>query len=649
MVKQAPDAIAPPRFNERPEFAEMVAAGALPPVAERIGQDPLVIRPLDGIGTYGGTIRRAYMGSNPQDAYSFCAGPDSLLYWDLDRERVIPNIARHFELSDDFIELIVYLRRGMRWSDGAPFTADDILFWRNDMSLNREFPGSPSLRVDGREVLVERIDDFTVRYTSPVPNPLLPAFLAGGPPGRGPAATEACFARDVGGQSAGGGGEFGGGGFAPKHYLSQFHPAYTSAAAADALARDAGFPDWVSFFWNRNSWELNPDLPTVTPWVLTRPSNDPPWELSANPYSIWVDTNGNQLPYIGEVTMDRFEDLDALIQRGCDGELDFQERSLEVAQLPMLLENQERGDYAIHQSPREKMEFGLRINLAYAADPVLGDLLRTVEFRRALSLGIDRDQINETFFAGASVPSATMAADTSPYFPGADWRTKWATYDPDQANELLDGLGLTDTDDDGFRLRPDGNGRIRLDYHAIVVFADFPGIGAMIRGQWADIGIDLNLCRITGGEFRELLDTNEIMLAGHTVGTEDPLLSPGGFVLAESGVATKMIGPPYLKWYATNGEEGVEPPESLQLLKDATDLYHQGRRASEGDRVKIGTELFELHADQVWSIGVVGFGLAINGMYLAKNGLRNVPVAAPSTEDPRSPANVLPITFYYQE
>ncbi|MGH9245876.1 MAG: ABC transporter substrate-binding protein [Acidimicrobiales bacterium] len=626
----------PSGFNERPEFAEMVAAGTLPPVAERIGQDPLVLRPLDDIGTYGGTIRKGFLDSaDPQNANRSFAGPDSLLYWDPTRQQVIPNIARDFELSDDLTELIIHLRRGMRWSDGTPAPADDIIFWRNDLSLNRDLStGAPSMRVNGQDVLVERIDDFTVLYRSPSPHPLLPSYLASG------------SSRDVGGQTNG----FlaAGGGFSPKHYVSQFLPAYTSQAAADALAAYAGFNGYAQFVQNRITWNLNPELPTLTPWITAQAANQPPWRLAPNPYSVWVDTDGNQLPYIGEITMDLVGNPDVLVLRASNGEFDYQDRSLAVANLPVLVENQERGDYTVHQTPSEQSDFGVIFNLAYDGDPVLGELIRTVEFRRALSLGIERDQINEAFFLGLSTPSAPLPSETSPYFPGEEWRTKWATHDREQANQLLDEIGLTDTDADGFRLRPDGSGPIRLDYRATVLFADFPAIGEMIKGQWADIGIDMNVEQVETSFMIELVNANEIMVTGHQVSTDDPFLKPSGVVLAEAGPASRAFGFPYMRWFASNGRDGVEPPDSLRELKDATEMWREALQLPDEERIEVGKELYRLAVDQVWSIGIVAYGLVVNGMYLASNRLRNVPGRVLNSEYQRSPANTLPQTFYYE-
>ena len=624
----------PTRFSESPEFAALVAAGKLPPVAQRIGRDPLVITPVHEIGKYGGTLRRAFLGTGDWvNAARFCAGPDSLLYWDFRMRKVVPNIARGFELSADRKTLTLQLRRGLRWSDGEPFTADDILFWRNDVSLHPDLGGAtPLLRTNGHPVTIGKVDDFTVEFVSAGPYPMLPALLAA--------------SSDLGGLA--GAGSNGGGGYAPRHYLSRFHPKYTAQERVDRLAKDAGFDGWVSFFRNRSSWHLNTELPTLSPWVVTRPISNPPWQFEANPYSIWVDSQGNQLPYIRTISMSPSESVEVITLRTVAGEYDFQDRHLAVASLPVLLQNQDRSKYTVHRAPAGEMDFGIRINLAYDKDRELGDLIRTADFRRALSLGVDRDQVNEAFFLGTSTPSATMVPDNSRYFPGPEWRTKWATHDPAQANMLLDRIGLTRKDGDGYRLRPSGNGRIRLDYQAVRSFADLPGIGEMIKRHWQEIGIDLNVETVEGNLIVQRTLANELMLSGHQVGTDDPFLRPDTLLPTVTNNYPGMIGIPYAKWFASNGATGVEPPAPVQLLTDAMDLYRQGLVGSEEDRVRIGKQLFMLHADQVWSIGVVGFGLGMYGIYTATNRLGNIPARILNTQHQKTPSNALPMTFFHK-
>jgi len=625
----------PKTFNERPEFAAKVKAGQLSPVAERIGQDPLVIKPLHEAGKYGGQIRRGFLGiTDWLNGAGFCGGPDTLLYWDAQGQKVNPNIARSYKLSDGDKVLTLQLRRGMKWSDGKPFTADDIVFWREDINLHPDLGviGSAALRAGGKDVEVKKVDDYTVQFISSVPNSILVELLASND--------------DLGGLSSGG--RLYLGGYAPKHYLSQFHPKYTSESAANKKAKAARFDDWAAYFKDRMSWESNTELPALTPWIVSRPISSPPWEFAPNPYSIWVDDKGNQLPYITKVTMSNTESPDVFHLRAVAGQYDFQDRNLSVANLPVLLKNQERSKYTIHRAPNDSMEFGVRINLAHTKDKTLGDLLRNVDFRRALSLGIDRNQLNNTYALGTSKISATMAGDDNKYSPGAQWHAKWATFDQAQANQLLDKVGLTKRDGSGFRVRPDGKGRIILDYQAVKSLADFVGMGEMIKRQWQKIGLDTNVQQVTPAVLIQRSAANQMMLSGHIVGTENPFLRPDIFLPTNTTSYPGMIGIPYAKWFASGGKSGQEPPESLDLLKQAMDMYQKGLRASEAERVSLGKRLYEMHADQVWSIGVFGFGLMIFGIYEASDRLGNVPGRIRNSLVERTPNNLTSQTFYYK-
>lgn len=625
----------PRTFREAPELARLVTEGTLPPVAERVGAEPLVLKPVHGVGRYGGQIRRGFIGQGDyQNAVRFCSGPDSLLYWDFRFEKVVGNIARSYELSDNDRVLTLHLRKGMRWSDGQPFTADDVLFWRDDVSKSADLSnGSSSLKIDDEEVRVEKVDDLTVRYVSTVPNPTLPERLAGW--------------GDLAGMVANA--HLGGGGFLPKHYLSQFHPAYTSLDAANKLAADAGFKGWAAFFRNRAAWHQNPSLPVVTPWVVTRPINNPPWTFGPNPYSIWVDHEGHQLPYIGGITMGNVENTEVLALRAASGEYDVQDRWLGVTNLPVLIDNEKKGSYKIHRAPYTEVDCGIRLNLAYEADQELGELIRTVDFRRALSLGIDREQINEAFFLGTSIPTATTAAEGSIYDPGSAWRTKWAKHDPKQANKLLDKLGLTTKDSAGYRLRKDGASRIVLDYQANAGGADFVGIGEMVKRQWQTIGIDVNVQSVESNLLVQRTTANQLMLSGQSVGTDDPFLKGDTFLPTVTNNYPGMIGIPYAKWFASKGKQGTEPPASLKLLKDAMALYEKGlSEPDDAERVRIGKKLYQMHADQVWSIGIVGFGLAVNGVYLTSDRLGNVPARVVNSLQMKSMTNTYPITYFYK-
>src|SRR6267378_2054558 len=275
---------APKTFKEAPQLAELVKAGKLPPVAERIGQDPLVIKPLKEIGKYGGTWRAGFTG--PADfwnGFRCCSGPDHLMFWDYTGDKVMPNLAKGLEMQDGGKAWLLHLRRGMKWSDGKPFTADDFVFWFEDIYRNKDLVPTPSaaMAINGKQGVIEKVDTYTVRFKFPEPYYMLPDVLAG--------------STDLAGQAWRG--AFGLGGYAPAHYLKQFHPKYAGQAEVEKKAKDAKFDSWVRMFFNRSDWSLNPALPVITPWKTVTPINTPTWTLERNPYSVFVDPAGNQLPY----------------------------------------------------------------------------------------------------------------------------------------------------------------------------------------------------------------------------------------------------------------------------------------------------------------------------------------------------------------
>ena len=625
----------PTKFSESPEFAKLVAEGKLPPVAERIGQDPLVIKPLNQVGKYGGELRRGILGpSEAPNGARFAAGPDSLLYFDYQLKAVVPNIARGFELSADGKVLTLQLRRGMRWSDGEPFTADDIVFWREDINLNPDVSnGSTVLRTQRGLVQVRKVDDYTVEYVSPVPHPVLPRMLAGNL-NAGMSFTDPISE----------------GGYAPKHYLSQFMPKYTSQAEANRKAKAAGFDSWPLYVQqlmaSPGGWSANPDLPVHSPWITKRPINTPPWVMEANPYSIWVDNQGNQLPYIPKITMRDAGNPEVFKTQAISGAYDFADRNLNVGALQVLVQNQQRSNYTVHRTPNDDINLALHPNLAYVKDRTMGDLIRNVDFRRALSLGIDRQEINNTFLLGTGKPTADTVTDDSPYFPGAEWRTKWATHDVAQANQLLDKVGLTDKDGDGFRLRPDGKGRVRMDFDAQKTYIDFAAVAETVRRQWREIGIDASVQTLDGAAITPKALANEVMI-NPLGGVSSDVYIDRRVVLPTSNFTSPM-GIPYSQWMDSGGKKGVRPPDALRL-QEGYDLWLRGlQTVDEDERAEVAKQIYRLHADMVWSIGLVGFGLGLYGLYIAKNNLGNVPRRVVNSVLTRAPLNALPMTFYYK-
>src|SRR2546425_12021428 len=316
------------------------------------------------------------------------------------------------------------------------------------------------MAINGKQGEIQKVDTHTVRFKSPEPYFMLPDVLAG--------------STDLAGQ---GFAYRGMGGIAPAHYLKQFHPKYVGQAEVDKKVKDAKFDSWVRQFLFKNDWALNPELPVLTPWKTVPPSNTATWTLERNPYSVFVDTEGNQLPYIDKVVLTLGENLEVINLRAIAGEYDWGERHLDLQKLPVFLENQQKGSYKVHLDPGGiGSDAALLCNQSYEADPEIARWLATADFRRALSLGIDRDQLNETFWLGLGTPGSVVCTEESPYNPGREFRKLWSTHDPKNANAMLDKIGLSRKDGDGYRLRTDGKGRLRLELTTYVGFMPFTQI-----------------------------------------------------------------------------------------------------------------------------------------------------------------------------
>jgi peptide/nickel transport system substrate-binding protein len=624
----------PKTFKEAPQLAELVKAKKLPPVAERIGQDPLVLKPVHGIGKYGGTWRRGFTG--PADfwnGYRCCSGPDTLLFWDYTGDRPVPNIAKGWELQDDGRTLILHLRRGMKWSDGHPFTADDFLFWYEDMYSNKELVPLPSsvMTINGKPGELSKVDTSTVMFKFPDPYYMLPDVLAG--------------STALGGQAHQG--LFGMGGYAPAHYLKQFHPKYVSKDQLDQRVKESKFDNWVRLFLFKNDWALNPELPVLSPWKTATPINTPTWTLERNPYSIWVDTEGNQLPYIDRVVLTLAENLEVLNLRVIAGEYDLQERHVDLGKVPVIIENQQRGGYKLSLDPGDYGgDMIIKFNLSYEADPEIAKWFNTADFRRALSLGIDRDQINETFWLGTGTPSSVVPADHNRYNPGPEYRTLWSTHDPKKANEMLDKIGLDKKDAEGYRLRSDGKGRLRIEITTLGgQFLQFTQISEMIREHWKKIGIDLTVQEVERSLAIKRSAANEQQLGAWNNDGSEHLFTFPGHVFPFSVDTVSTSGPLYAKWFHSSGAQGKEPPPRLRELMEK---FQKAFGVPEEERLKLGKEVWKIAAEEVYIIGVIGMGAASMGVRIAKNNLGNIPARQYNSPDGKTPGISRPVTFYWK-
>jgi peptide/nickel transport system substrate-binding protein len=333
---------------------------------------------------------------------------------------------------------------------------------------------------------------------------------------------------------------------------------------------------------------------------------------------------------------------DVIALKATSGELDFMELQFTPAQLPVLKQNESRGNYKVYLDPQQS-GIGIALNLAYTADPVIGDLLRTVDFRRALSMALDRNALNETFFVGAGIPSAAVPGPENKYYPGDDYKTKWATLDLAQANSLLDKVGLTQKDSAGFRLRQDGK-RLTLTFMAVDRLVDQAQMAEQIKQSWAKIGVDTTVETVASALAQQRIPANQAQMTINNVGTEEPWLSPG-FQTPIGGGFSAIMGPPFAQWINTTGRQGTEP---FKEMKDAIDLFNKGRTVATADeRIQIGKDLTKLAVDNVFSIGIVSADLTA-GIRIAKNTMGNIPARFQASNVLLTPVTAMPQTYYFK-
>jgi peptide/nickel transport system substrate-binding protein len=626
----------PKQFHEAPDLSELVKAGKLPPVEQRVPSEPMVLQPLRSVGKYGGIWRRGFLGPGDSENGNRVRSGDKLLFWDVTGTQIAPGVAKGFETSADGRRTTLYLRKGMKWSDGTPFTSDDFMFWYEDMYRNKDLikSAAPELSAGGKEGRVVKIDETTVAFEFDEPHFLFASQLAGDTQVGGGQSRLQSDERELGL-------------YAPAHYLKQFLPKYSSVDALNQKAKAAGFDNWAQVFKIKSDWRLNPEVPTLSAWRMVQPINGQTWLLERNPYFWVVDTAGNQLPYLDKVQLTLAENPEVINLRAIAGEYDYMERFIDLAKLPVFLDNAARGHYKVHLDPGfNGADSELKFNFAYRLDPEIQKWFANLEFRRALALGINREQINEAFFLGLGVTGTPIPADIIPESPGKDWHQRWATLDVAKANAMLDAIGLDKKDAEGFRLRTDNGERLRLQIDvAQTLSPTWPQQTEMIVQQWRAIGIwaDMRLFERSLFYTRVRNDQNQIVLWSNN-GSESMYLYTVPVLPIDP--QSSFGGAAYAQWYASNGAAGIKPTDP-ELLK-GFELLRSAVSQPEARRVEIAQEIWKLLVDQVWSIGLVGQSPAYMGTRVVNERLENVPERTCISQHCRTPWSGHPEQWYYK-
>lgn len=591
-------------FEEAPMLTEMVEAGNLPPVDERLPVEPLVLEVVEQPGEYGGTIRRAILGGGDQHNMVRTIGSDNMVRWDREWKEVRPNIAKSWDVSEDASKFTFHLREGMKWSDGAPFTADDVLFWYEDIFNNEELTPTKDSTFIGPAgpAKVTKIDDYTVEFDFGAPNGLFIQNLAYG---FGYHAT--AYA---------------------KHYLEQFHEKYNPDVQALVDAEPAA-SDWIQLFKLKAGpmdtplfWQ-NPDRPTLHAWHLTNAYGSTERVVAErNPYYWKVDEAGQQLPYVDRITYDQVEDVETILLKAFNGEIDYMLRHLgRPSNKAALTDNMERGKYRffdVGDLPSNIVILMLNLN---HEDPVKREVINNKDFRIGLSHAMNRQEIIDLLYFGAGLPNQTAPREGSELYK-EEYAKQYTEYNPDLANEYLDKV-MPEKDDEGFRIGPDGN-RFTLVFLVADVFGlQYPDAMELVAGYAADVGVDIQVRATDRSRLIALHTANEqdAYLWNCSGGQADAYSAPLCYVPIISNSVSWARK--WAEWGADN-TKGEEPPEEVKAIFAK---YNEVKAAPNPEAMKAAMqEVLDMAAEQFFTIGLVQndpvFGIA-------RNNVRNVPDPLP--------------------
>ncbi|MFY9176020.1 MAG: ABC transporter substrate-binding protein [Caldicoprobacterales bacterium] len=608
-------------YGEAPDLKELVDKGELPPVEERLPEEPLIYVagtevPLEDmpeleIGKYGGTLRVINPGS-----------PGGGEWWAINREPLLNqpgfgepgekpfgNVVKDFDMVDDGKTFVFHMRKGLKWSDGEPVTTEDVRFAFEDVLHNEELtPQFPKWlsNLDGTPCELNILDEHTFEIKFKESYALFPYTLSlhwqtwdSGPI------------------------------IQPAHYMKKFHINYTSQEELKPLLEENGLEDneWYRLF-SLYSWaggglsETKIGCPTLTAYVLEEMPDAQTAILRRNPYYFKVDAAGNQLPYIDEIRASTVASVEMLPMEIMGGQADLARQAISVKEIALYKENEEKGGYTVGLY---NFHCPIPITFNYSnPEREWTEIIENRQFREALNLALDRDEIIDAVYNGLASPSD--------FTPGE--------HNPDKANELLDSIGLDQRDSEGWRLRPDGK-RMELLIETSAPSTDFIPMIEIIVENWRDIGIYTTMNQVDGSLLgtRQEADETRVVISSWMdlpVARSNPYMIDWVFLNDRAKVSEG-----FRKWYVSFGQEGVEPPDDL---KPAFDLYDQVRSSKTFDEVGTNLQKWEEFMGESLFLIIPVEDIAIPLIYNSK--IRNVPESGNGYQ---IMANFAAEVFYYDE
>ena len=584
-------------FSENPEISKLNAriAGnpsALPSLTQRLPAEPLVVAPYERIGQHGGVLRGMSNATEAGTSDLLSVRHVNFVRFADDLVTIVPNVAKSWSWNSDFTELTLTLRKGHKWSDGAPFTAEDVAFWYNDITMDKNVVEKPRdlWTAGGEPIAVTAVDDVTVKFSLKAPKPgLLSTFASD-------------YAQP----------------FQPKHFLGQFHPRINKDA--DNLAQAAGFANGyevIKLYYNGSDWKDVPSpllkepvkvgklpaavVPTLESHIVVKDTTEDR-VLVANPYFHMVDTQGNQLPYINEINETYVPDNEVRILKLVNGEIEYKAQSVTLPDAPTLLDNQEKGGYTVELRPQIGYPvFAFNVT---SADEEKRAVFGNRDFRLAMSHAMNRGEINSVAYFDLGKPRQFIAFDPDPAF-ATKAQLEYATaFDLDKAKGLLEKVGLVDKDGDGFRDLPSGR---KLTLNMQFSTQGIPTtVAELVAQHWSNAGIQTTIKEVTSDEYRAAQTANELDVIVWTKGQPLPVIQGDN----------KLFVPPFgdyfghrpamlwAQWIESDGKEGLQPPAWVDTMREKITEWQQYPLGSEQSNT-LGRELIQMHLDSFLFIGTV--------------------------------------------
>jgi peptide/nickel transport system substrate-binding protein len=564
----------------------------MPELADRLPSEPLVVAPYDAIGSYGGVFNALSNATEAGTSDFMSVRHVNLVRYADDLTTIVPNVAKSWSWNDDFTQLTFVLREGHKWSDGQPFGAADVEFWYENLALDPNVIESPKdyVLAGGEAMTVDVIDAQTVRFNMPSPKP---GFLAH-------------FANHYAQ------------GFQPKHFLGQYHPAINPDA--DTLAQSLGFENGyalVKAYYGSSDWMDTPtpmlahpdkvaDLPldaapTLESHIVISETTEGR-QFVANPYFYKVDTAGHQLPYINEMDEIFVGESEVRLLKLVNGEVDYKAQALQIDYVPLLMENQEKGNFVVDLKPDITMPtFAFNVTSAdLEKRKVFGDL----KFRQAMSVAMNRDEINEVAMFGLGTPQQYVGFSPTPDFVPAEWEQHFAQHDPEMAKTLLDEIGVVDTDGDGMRELPNGEPLI-LNLQVATQGISIK-IVELVGQSWRDVGVNNTVKEVTSDEYRSSQSSNQLDVTLWEKSVPLAVVLGNGEIFIPPydnyfNMRTAML---WGEWVDSDGASGVEPPAYAKEMMEDVKAF-QAAQVGTPESDAAGLKLVENMTSNLLFIGTV--------------------------------------------